>query len=161
MAHKRSLGMPLAILLLASLGVLSSGWAVAQAQAPDSRLAGDWRSSYAVMIPASSSPVIKGVQGPAPAGMRLERMLLLLAPSESQQQALATELGNLQESGFAQISPLAYAVRVCRILFELCRGCCSSFRMATEPGFQGCAFAGRPRLDRVFRNGCPGGTGIP
>ena len=88
--------MPLAILLLASLGVLSSGWAVAQAQAPDSRLAGDWRSSYAVMIPASSSPVIKGVQGPAPAGMRLERMLLLLAPSESQQQALATELGNLQ-----------------------------------------------------------------
>jgi len=91
MAQKRSFGLPLAILVLASLGA-------AVAQASVSRLAGDWRSSGAVTIPDSGPPAtaVGTDLGAAPAGERLERMLLLLAPSAAQQQALATELGNLE-----------------------------------------------------------------
>jgi hypothetical protein len=91
MAHKQSFGLPLAILLLASLGV-------AAAQTSASRLAGDWRSSATDTISASKAPLTQteSDMGAAPAGTRLDRMLLLLAPSTAQQQALAAELGNLQ-----------------------------------------------------------------
>ncbi len=87
MANKKSLGLPLAMLLMANSGV-----AVAQLPAQASRLAGDWHSSEAVAIPSSRPPIHLNAEGPAPAGMKLERMLLLLSPSADQQQALATEL---------------------------------------------------------------------
>lgn len=89
MAQKRSFALPLAVLVLASLGA-----AVAQT----SRLAGDWRSTGAVTVPGSKLPgnFAKTDLGAAPAGERLGRMLLLLAPPAAQQQALTTELANLQ-----------------------------------------------------------------
>ena len=81
--------------------------------APDSRLAGDWRSSDAVAIPASEPPNNLGAQGPAPAGMKLGRMLLLLVPSAAQKQALTAELGNLQNPASPQyhqwLTPAAFA----------------------------------------------------
>ena len=91
MAHKYSLGLPFAILLVASSGV-----AVAQLPAQASRLSGDWRSSEAVAIAASRPPINLDAEGSAPAGMKLDRMLLLLSPSAAQQQALATELADQQ-----------------------------------------------------------------
>jgi subtilase family serine protease len=108
MAQKRSFGLPIALLLLASLGA-------AVAQTPASRLAGDWRSTDAVKIPASQPPMNLTAmnEGPAPAGARLERMLLLLAPSAAQQQALTAELGNLQNPASAEyhrwLTPAAFA----------------------------------------------------
>ncbi len=90
MAYNKSLGLPFAILLLAISGV-----AVAQVQAQASRLAGDWRSSDAVVIPGSRPPINLDAEDPAPAGMKLDRLLLLLSPSTAQQQALATELADL------------------------------------------------------------------
>jgi subtilase family serine protease len=93
MALKQSFGLPLAIVLLASLGV-------AEAQTVSSRLAGDWRSSPAVALSASKAPATQSEAdlGAAPTGERLDRMLLLLTPSTAQQQALTAELGNLQNS---------------------------------------------------------------
>lgn len=104
MAYKKSFGLPLAIFLLASPGVFSPVAAVAQAYHPAdksaaadavgrvSRLDGDWRTSDAVTIPASRPPINLDTvdESPAPAAMRLERMLLLLAPSAAQRQALTT-----------------------------------------------------------------------
>jgi subtilase family serine protease len=96
MAHKESYGLPLAVLLLASLAVTGPVSAVAQSAA--SRLAGDWRSTEAVTILASRPPLSPSATdiGAAPSGARLERMLLLLEPSADQRQALAAELANQQ-----------------------------------------------------------------
>ena len=55
MAHKERIGLPLAILLLSSMG------AVAQSPTTHSaatRLEGDWRSSRPVTISASLAPVL-------------------------------------------------------------------------------------------------------
>jgi hypothetical protein len=91
MALKQSFGLPLAVLLLAGLGA-------AGAQTAASRLAGDWRSSPAVALSASKAPLGASDSdlGAAPSGTQLDRMLLLLAPSAAQQQALAAELANQQ-----------------------------------------------------------------
>jgi hypothetical protein len=101
MAQKRGFGLPLAVFLLASLG---TGRAQTQALQPNatpaSRVTGDWSSSGSVAI-TSTRPqaiLIGTDEGAAPAGETLNRMLLLLAPSATQQQALATELANLQNS---------------------------------------------------------------
>jgi subtilase family serine protease len=63
---------------------------------PPSRLAGDWRSSPGVVIPGSQPPAVNESTdlGPAPAGTRLDRMLLLLEPSTPQRQALDAELAD-------------------------------------------------------------------
>jgi len=95
MAQKRSFALPLAVLVLASLGA---------AAAQTTGLAGDWRSTGLASVPGSRLPgnltgadQLAGTDlGAAPAGERLERMLLLLKPSVAQQQALTTELANLQ-----------------------------------------------------------------
>jgi subtilase family serine protease len=108
MAHKKSIGLPLAVLLLSSLGA-------AVGQAPASRINGDWRSSDAVTIPASVPPAVTSsvVVGAAPSGAQLERMILLLEPSAAQQQALATELSNQQDSTSPEyrhwLTPSAFA----------------------------------------------------
>jgi hypothetical protein len=63
---------------------------------PPSRLAGDWHSSATVVIPNSQPPAPNESAdlGPASAGTRLDRMLLLLEPSAAQRQALDAELAN-------------------------------------------------------------------
>ena len=119
MAQKRSFGLPLAILLLASLGAvvaqtpanhpmekdLSVGTPAnhptgqnSPSLATVSRLDGDWRSTSAVAVPNSISPLIRAAldQGEAPPAELLERMLLLLAPSAAQQQALTGQLKDLE-----------------------------------------------------------------
>ena len=112
MAHKDSSGLPLAVLLLASLGVSSPA---AVAQTPASRLAGDWRSAAAVTIPASRPPLSSSAtdMGAALPSARLERMLLLLEPSPAQQQALIAEIGNQQNPASPEyhhwLTPAAFA----------------------------------------------------
>ncbi len=107
MAHKKSIGLPLATLLLFGCGA-------AGAQGPTSRLAGDWRSSGTVTIPQSKPPVAPApatVLGAAPSGMRLERMILLLEPSAAQRQALLAELVSRQStnSNTRWLTPSAFA----------------------------------------------------
>jgi subtilase family serine protease len=108
MAHIKSFGLPIAILLLASVGA-------AQAQTSASRLAGDWRSTASVQIPASRPPInaTESDLGAASPNTQLQRMLLLLSPSASQQQALAAELTSLQNPaspGFHHwLTPAAFA----------------------------------------------------
>jgi hypothetical protein len=88
------------------LGSLLSGSGAMAAQslpaandsAPTPRVLGDWRSSASVAI-AHSNPSFNPAAidlGPAPANQTLSRILLLLAPSPAQQQALAAELASLE-----------------------------------------------------------------
>jgi hypothetical protein len=108
MALKQSFGLPLAILLLASLGSV-------EAQTAPSRLSGDWRSSGAVAISTSKANLQSSEAdlGAAPSGQQLNRMLLLLAPSAAEQQALTAELAaleNPQSSSYHQwLTPSAFA----------------------------------------------------
>ena len=122
MAHKQSVGLPVAILFLSSLGT-----ALAPAQArtnPDeagptvgatSRLAGDWRSTTSVVVAGSQAPVTQTAAdlGASQPDAGLQRMLLLLAPSAAQQQALSAELANLQNPASPQyhqwLTPSAFA----------------------------------------------------
>lgn len=112
MAHKKSFGLTIALLFLASLGAPLSGSAMTpgfhssdkreSAGVSTSRLAGDWRNSQAVTLPGSKpspppfDPPLDFSRTPAPSNARLSRILLLLAPSPTQQEALTTELTNLQ-----------------------------------------------------------------
>ena len=111
MAHKKSFGLPLAILLLSGLGVACP----AMAQTPVSRLAGDWRGSALVSLSAAKPlmPQTTGDLGAAPPSARLERMLLLLEPSAAQQQALTAELANQQNPSSPEyhhwLTPAAFA----------------------------------------------------
>jgi len=112
MAYKDSFGLPLAVLFLASLGVSSPA---AMAQMPATRLAGDWRSTAMVTIPARRPPLPPTATdlGAASSGVRLERMLLLLDPSPNLQQALIAEIENQQNSASPEyhhwLTPAAFA----------------------------------------------------
>jgi hypothetical protein len=66
-----------------------------------SRIAGDLRASDLAVVPASKPPVPQGAAdlGVAPAGMRLDRVLLLLESSPARQTALDAELANQQTQG--------------------------------------------------------------
>jgi subtilase family serine protease len=96
MAHKHSFGLPHSILPLASLGIFCA--TAALAQAPASRLAGDWHSTPSVRVPGAAPLAAQTASdlGAAQPGLRLERMLLLLAPSAAQEQALLGELDSQQ-----------------------------------------------------------------
>lgn len=106
MAHVQwvggSAGLVMAVLMGAAMGQSpASGTAVYAAQGavqanPPSRLAGDWRSSPAVVIPGRQPPAASESAdlGPAPAGTRLDRMLLLLEPSTAERHALDAELAD-------------------------------------------------------------------
>jgi hypothetical protein len=127
MAHKKSFGLPLAILLLSGLEVLCPATGMAQAPAshptdeslsagtPVSRLAGDWRGSASATLSAAKPlmPQITGDLGGAPPSARLERMLLLLEPSAAQQQALTAELANQQDPSSSEyhhwLTPAVFA----------------------------------------------------
>ena len=150
----RSLGLPLATVLLGSL-LGGSGSMVAQTfpaagvSAPASRVLGDWRGSAGVAIPRSKpsrNPAAIDL-GPAPANQVLGRMLLLLAPSPAQQQALAAELAQPAESFLAQLSPLAHAAGVCSVLCKQSVRRCCRCSLAREPGIRSGAVARRARLD--------------
>ncbi len=114
------MGLPLATMLLGSL-FSGSGAMAAQSlpaavvSAPAPRVLGDWRGSVGVAI-ANSKPSFNPAAidlGPAPANQTLGRMLLLLAPSPAQQQALAAELASLQNSSSPSyhqwLTPQAFA----------------------------------------------------
>jgi hypothetical protein len=64
-----------------------------------SRLAGDWHASSSVVIGTAKPVLAQGITdlGAAPAGKRVERVLLLLEPSAAQRQALDAELRNQQD----------------------------------------------------------------
>jgi subtilase family serine protease len=126
MAQKQSLGLPFAVLFLACIGASLSVSATAQAVhrgdegtvAPGlgSRLAGDWRNSEAVVIPASKPPAPQhssSSRSAAPANARLERMVLLLKPSPTRQSALTAELANQQNPSSPRyhewLTPTAFA----------------------------------------------------
>lgn len=109
MGYVRRVGGSLALVLTLLMGAAmgespASGTAVstpgvyaAQGSAtPGSRLAGDWRSSPSVVIAGSEPPSFQGSAdlGRAPAGTRLDRMLLLLEPSNTQRHALDAELAS-------------------------------------------------------------------
>jgi hypothetical protein len=111
MTYKKSFGLPLAILLLFSLGASCQ----AMAQAPASRLAGDWHGSALVSLTAAKPllPQITADLGAASPSTRLERMLLLLEPSADQQKALIAELANQQNPASSEyhhwLTPSAFA----------------------------------------------------
>lgn len=65
------------------------------------RIATDWRSSPPVLVTgnAKASVGLGDDLGVAPAGIKLSRMLLVLEPSPTQQQALDTFLADQQHSG--------------------------------------------------------------
>jgi hypothetical protein len=117
MAHKKSFGLPLVLILLFCLGALCPTGAKAQASTSNatSRLAGDWRSSALVTLTAAKPlmPQTTADLGTAAPATRLERMLLLLHPSAAQQQALLTELANQQNPVSTEyhhwLTPAAYA----------------------------------------------------
>jgi hypothetical protein len=105
MAYVQRVGGSLALLMTMLMGaamgqspgsgtvVLTSGVYAAQGSGeatPASRLSGDWRSSPTVVIPGSQPPGAHAFAdlGPAPAGTRVDRMLLLLEPSTAQRRAL-------------------------------------------------------------------------
>ncbi len=95
MANKQSLALRVALLSLAGLAIACP--IATPAQAPASRLSSDWHNAEPITIPGSAAPATSDL-GPAPASAQLDRVLLLLAPSPAQQQALTTELANLQSS---------------------------------------------------------------
>ena len=70
----------------------------------ESRLNGDWRSSPRVVIGGGTPALPQGASGlgAAPAGARLDRMLLLLEPSSAQKAALDAELANQQNPKSAE-----------------------------------------------------------
>src|SRR5580692_7821209 len=115
MAHKERFGLPLALAMVLGMAAAAqsptsglgqpAGQAVSMPCArpdrgavPESRIAADWHASSMMIVPVSKPPLPNGSTdlGVAPAGMRLERMLLLLEPSPTQQSALDTELANQQ-----------------------------------------------------------------
>ncbi len=93
MARKFRFSLPLALLFVAVLeATASSGLGIASAQsvAPASRISADWRNSEPVALAIPVTPAQPGATdlGAAPANARLDRVLVLLAPSPAQQQAL-------------------------------------------------------------------------
>jgi subtilase family serine protease len=104
------------IFLLASLGTAGAQIQATQStETTASRLAGDWRSGGTTVLTGSKpqTSLTGSGEGAAPANTTLNRMLLLLAPSAAQQQALATELTNLEDpssSSYHQwLTPQAFA----------------------------------------------------
>ena len=101
--QRQSFRLPLATALLGSF-LAASAIAAAQSlpapevSAPASRVAGDWHSSAPVAI-SLGKPFLHAAAvdlGAAPANQSLSRIILLLAPSPAQQQALAGDLTSLQ-----------------------------------------------------------------
>ena len=108
--------------------VVASGMAAAAAQTLSSvdhivqtqsvsRLGGAWQASAYETVRQSVPPLPPAASdiGPAPANLRLERMLLLLSPSAAQQKALDAEISAQQDSSSSEyhqwLTPAAFADR--------------------------------------------------
>jgi hypothetical protein len=124
MAHTNRFSLPLALLMATSAAAIVAQPPVVRpakvdqaAPAPVSRLVGDWRASAPVTLPAATPSLPQAVSdlGVAPAGARLERVMLLLEPSPAQRQALDAELQNQQTPGSPEyhhwLTPSAFADR--------------------------------------------------
>jgi hypothetical protein len=118
MASKFRSSLPLALLFVAALeatGFFGLEIASAQSAAPGSRISADWRSADPVTLSAPVFPIQPGTVdlGPAPANARLDRVLVLLAPSFAEQQALTARLNILQTPGSPEyhhwLTPSAFA----------------------------------------------------
>lgn len=117
MAQKPRLGLAAGLFLLACA---SAAGAESANPAAVSRVVGDWTSSAPVALAASRPPLsfpalsVSGIdEGGAPASENLPRMLLLLAPSAAQQQALGAEITSLQNPSSPNyhqwLTPAAFA----------------------------------------------------
>jgi hypothetical protein len=73
--------------------------AIPSVGAPVDRLTGNWQASARAALPAAGAPRNAIDIGIAPAGLRLERMLLLLEPAAAQRQALDILLEQQQTPG--------------------------------------------------------------
>lgn len=148
MVYKRSFGPLSAVFLLSVLGAAAAQTPALHPTGKDpsagvqvSRLAGDWRSSPAVVIPASGPQAHARSLGMAPAGTRLERMLLLLDPSAGRQQALVTELQNQQNPRSPEfhhwLTPAAFAAAYGNSLADVSEVCAwlqsQGFKVAPLP----------------------------
>src|SRR6516164_2831917 len=107
MGHVRRFGGLLALTLASLAGVVTAQVPLTQrpgGASPASRIAGDWHSTAPVLIPASRPPLPHGAAdlGDSSGGTRLDRMLLLLEPSATQQRALDAELANQLDSKSAE-----------------------------------------------------------
>jgi hypothetical protein len=113
-----SFRLPLAAFLLIS--TVSAGCRAQSAEpvnvsAAPLRVVGDWRTSVAVVLPGSKPPRNSFAvdRGTASASLKLGRMLLLLAPSAAQRQALVTELAGQQNAASPAyhqwLTPAAFA----------------------------------------------------
>jgi subtilase family serine protease len=104
MASKFRSSLPLALLFVAALEATGfAGLEIASAQSapPTSRISADWRNADLVTLSVPVSPSQPGATdlAPAPANAHLDRVLVLLAPSSAQQQALTARLQSVQTSG--------------------------------------------------------------
>ena len=97
-AHRRRATPLLSRFVFALVALVAAAFAPAFAQSPASRIAGDWRSSEFVVLQSRSpiAPQAASDLGLAPAHLRLDRMILVLAPSAAQRDALTRELDDQQ-----------------------------------------------------------------
>lgn len=121
MASKFRSRLPLAFLFVAALAATGySSLEIAQAQSvqaaqPAARVSGDWRNADLITLSAPVSPTQPGTTdlGPAPANARLDRVLVLLAPSPAQELALTARLQIIQVPGSPEyhqwLTPSAFA----------------------------------------------------
>ena len=122
MASKFRSGLSLALLFVAAIEAAGfSGLEIASAQssAPASRISSDWQNGADPRSPychrcLPSQPGATDL-GPAPANARLDRVLILLAPSPAQQQALTARLQSIQTTSSPDyhqwLAPSAFAER--------------------------------------------------
>ena len=104
MASKFRSGLPLALLFVASLECAGfSGLEIASGQsaAPASRITADWRNAEPLALSTAVFPTQASATdlGPAAANARLDRVLVVLAPSPAQKQALTARLQAIQTAG--------------------------------------------------------------
>ncbi len=118
MASKSRFGLPLAFLFVAALEATGySGLEIASAQsnAPSARISADWRNADSATLSSLVSPTQPNATdlGPAPANARLDRVLVLLAPSPAQQFALTARLQSIETPSSPEyrqwLTPSAFA----------------------------------------------------
>jgi subtilase family serine protease len=111
----RGFDLPLATVFLTSLFAAPCATAQSSATVAASRVTSDWRTSASVAIADSKPPsnAFATDLGTASSSQNLSRILLLLKPSSTQQQALTSELASLQNSASSNnhqwLTPAAFA----------------------------------------------------
>jgi hypothetical protein len=113
--HRRRATPLLGFFVIAFAALVTTALAPAFAQSPASLVTGDWRSSDLVVL-QSHPPLAPQAAidfGPAAADLRLDRMILVLAPSAAQHEALTRELDDQQDPASPKfhrfLTPAAFA----------------------------------------------------